>query len=131
MTGKARSFAVLRMTIKKVILRRFHGRRIWGGFEGFDRAKRCVTMQHRWGVKIMATMEKTLTIRLTPEERLAAEQYAKEKNMSLAQFARESLLEKIEDAYDLEVYTAWLKSRKKTVPFEDFVKECGFSEDEL
>ena len=20
-----------------------------GGFEGFDRAKRCVTMQHRWG----------------------------------------------------------------------------------
>jgi len=79
----------------------------------------------------MATMEKTLTIRLTPEERIAAEQYAKEKNMSLAQFARESILEKIEDAYDLEVYTAWLKSRKKTVSFGDFVKECGFTEDEI
>ena len=79
----------------------------------------------------MATVEKTLTIRLSQEEPLAAEQYAKEKNMSLAQFARESILEKIEDVYDLEVYTAWLKSRKKTVPFEDFVKECGFSEEEL
>ena len=51
--------------------------------------------------------------------------------MSLAQFARESILEKIEDAYDLKVYTAWLKSRRKTVPFEDLVKECGFSEEEL
>ena len=79
----------------------------------------------------MATLEKTLTVRLTPEERMAVEEYAKEKNMTIAQLARESLLEKIEDAYDLEVYTAWLKSKRETVHFEDLVKECGFSEEDL
>lgn len=79
----------------------------------------------------MATMERTLTVRLTPDERLAAEEYAKERRMSLAQFARESILEKIEDAYDLEVYTAWLKSKRETVRFEDFVRECDFSEEDL
>ena len=79
----------------------------------------------------MATLEKTLTVRLTPEERMAVEEYAKEKNMTIAQLARESLLEKIEDAYDLEVYTAWLKSKRETVSFEDLMKECGFSEDDL
>ena len=79
----------------------------------------------------MATLEKTLTVRLSPEERMAVEEYAKEKNMTIAQLARASLLEKIEDAYDLEVYTAWLKSKRETVSFEDLVKECGFSEDDL
>ena len=79
----------------------------------------------------MATLEKTLTVRLTPEERMAVEEYAKENNMTIAQLARISLLEKIEDAYDLEVYTAWLKSKRETVSFEDLVKECGFSEDDL
>ena len=79
----------------------------------------------------MATLEKTLTVRLTPEERMAVEEYAKEKNMTIAQLARESLLEKIEDAYDLEVYAAWLKSKRETVRFEDLVKECGFSEEDL
>ena len=67
----------------------------------------------------MATLEKTLTVRLSPEERMAVEEYAKEKNMTIAQLARASLLEKIEDAYDLEVYTAWLKSKRETVSFED------------
>ena len=79
----------------------------------------------------MATLEKTLTVRLTPEERMAVEAYAKEKNMTIAQFARASLLEKIEDAYDFKVYTAWLKSKRETVSFEDLVKECGFSEEDL
>ncbi len=79
----------------------------------------------------MATLEKTLTVRLSPEERMAVEEYAKEKNMTIAQLARASLLEKIEDAYDLEVYTTWLKSKRETVSFEDLVKECGFSEDDL
>ena len=79
----------------------------------------------------MATLEKTLTVRLSPEERMAVEEYAKEKNMTIAQLARASLLEKIEDAYDLEVYTTWLKSKRETVSFEDLVKECGFSEEDL
>ena len=79
----------------------------------------------------MATLEKTLTVRLSPEERMAVEEYAKENNMTIAQLARASLLEKIEDAYDLEVYTSWLKSKRETVSFEDLVKECGFSEDDL
>lgn len=79
----------------------------------------------------MATLEKTLTVRLSPEERIAVEEYAKEKNMTMAQLARESLLEKIEDAYDFKVYTTWLKSKRETVSFEDLVKECGFSEEDL
>ena len=79
----------------------------------------------------MAALEKTLTIRLTPEEKMAAEEFAKERRMTLAQFARESILERIEDAYDLEIYMDWLKSARETVPFEDLVEECGFSKDEL
>jgi len=44
---------------------------------------------------------------------------------------RTHFLEKIEDVCDLEAYTAWLKGPRETVRFEDLVKECGFSEEEL
>lgn len=51
--------------------------------------------------------------------------------MTIAQLARASLLELIEDACDLEVYAAWLKSKRETVSFEELVKECVFSEEDL
>ncbi|HRV99996.1 MAG TPA: hypothetical protein P5201_15460, partial [Aminobacteriaceae bacterium] len=52
-------------------------------------------------------------------------------NMSRFLFARESLLENIEDARDLAAYAVWLKSARETVRFEELVSECGFSEEDL
>ena len=40
-------------------------------------------------------------------------------------------LERIEDTYDLKVYTAWLEGKRETVLFEDSVRECGFSAEEI
>jgi hypothetical protein len=51
--------------------------------------------------------------------------------MSRFLFARESLLENIEDARDLAAYAVWLKSARETVRFEELVSECGFSEEDL
>ena len=79
----------------------------------------------------MTTLEKTLSIRLSPAERMAAEEYAKERGMTLSSFAREAILEKIEDARDLKVYNDWIKSKQLSVPFLDLVRECGFSEEDL
>ena len=39
------------------------------------------------------------------------------------------ILEKIEDAYNLEVCSACLKSKRETVLFEDLFRECGFPEE--
>ena len=38
--------------------------------------------------------------------------------------------ERIEDAYDLKVYTDRLESKRETVGFEDSGRECGFFEKE-
>jgi hypothetical protein len=42
----------------------------------------------------------------------------------------EHLIEKIEDAYDLEEWVTWLKSKRETVLFEDLFRECGFAAEE-
>jgi hypothetical protein len=77
------------------------------------------------------TLEEAPNAQLTPEERRSAGEYANERTMSVSRLESESLLEKIEDACDLETYTAWLKEPRETVRFEDLVKECGFSVEEL
>jgi hypothetical protein len=38
---------------------------------------------------------------------------------------------KIEAAYDLDVFAARLKNKRETVLFEDSVRECGFSAEEI
>ena len=80
---------------------------------------------------LINTLSKTLTIRFTEHERSAVERYAAEKGISLSQLARESILEKIEDEYDLKIYMEWLQSDRKTVSYEDMVKECEFSDENL
>ncbi len=83
------------------------------------------------GGLLINTLSKTLTIRFTEHERSAVERYAAEKGISLSQLARESILEKIEDEYDLKIYMEWLQSDRKTLSYEDIVKECGFSDENL
>ena len=90
-----------------------------------------VTIEHSKGGILINTLSKTLTIRFTEDERSAVERYAAEKGISLSRLARESILEKIEDEYDLKIYMEWLQSDRKTVSFEKIVKECGFSDDTL
>ena len=42
-----------------------------------------------------------------------------------------SIFEKTEDDYDLKIFMEWLHSERESISFEDLVKECGFSDDDM
>ena len=67
------------------------------------------------------------SIRLTEEERALAESYAKIHSYSLAEAFKKALFEKIEEEYDIAVYTAAYKeyeeSGKQSRPIEELWKE--------
>lgn len=46
----------------------------------------------------------SISIRLNPEEEKLFRTYAKENNLSLSELFRSSVLERIEDEYDIEIY---------------------------
>ncbi len=67
------------------------------------------------------------SIRLTEEEKLLADSYAKLKSISLGEAFKRALFEKIEDEYDLvvyeEAYQEYLDSGRKSTPIADFWRE--------
>ncbi len=67
------------------------------------------------------------SIRLTEEEKLLADSYAKLKSISLGEAFKRALFEKIEDEYDLVVYEEahqeYLDSGCKSTPIADFWRE--------
>lgn len=71
------------------------------------------------------------TISLTvPDEELSAfNAYAAICNCSLSEIIRKTMIEKIEDEYDLQVFAEYEKERENgtltTRPVEDFWKELG------
>ena len=69
------------------------------------------------------------SIRLTEQERLLADSYAKLHSMSLADAFKKALFEKIEDEYDIvvaeEAYREYIESGRKSIPIEELWKECG------
>ena len=86
--------------------------------------KKCSTMQYR----IERREERmAFSIRLTEEERLLAESYAKLHSFSLAEAFKRALFEKIEDEYDISVaesaYREYVDSGYKSTPVQDFWRE--------
>ena len=69
----------------------------------------------------------SFSIRLTNEERLLAESYAKLHSFSLSEAFKRALFEKIEDEYDVAVaesaYQEYVDSGRKSTPVKDFWKE--------
>ncbi|MSB16560.1 type II toxin-antitoxin system RelB family antitoxin [Finegoldia magna] len=69
----------------------------------------------------------TLTIRLSEEDKELFTNVAREKNKTLSDWARESLLEKIEEEYDEKIINDYLldKSNMKFYTTEEIKKELG------
>ena len=69
------------------------------------------------------------SIRLTEEERMLAESYAKLHSFSLSEAFKRALFEKIEDEYDLvvgqEAYDEYIADQKQSRPVGELWKECG------
>lgn len=67
------------------------------------------------------------SIRLTPEEKILAESYAKLHSLSLGEAFKKALFERIEDEYDItaanEAYEEYVKSGKKSRPISELWKE--------
>ncbi|WP_314292194.1 type II toxin-antitoxin system RelB family antitoxin [Leptotrichia massiliensis] len=70
-----------------------------------------------------------ISIRLNNEEENIIKNYAKAKGFSVSQLIKETLIEKIEEEYDLEVCKEYLKAKEEgtlvTIPFEEAIKEWG------
>ena len=70
----------------------------------------------------------SFSIRLTDEERVLAESYARLHSYSLAEAFKRALFEKIEDEYDIvigqEAYDEYVAGGRKSRPAEDLWKEC-------
>lgn len=68
------------------------------------------------------------SIRLTEEERLLAESYAKLHSFSLGEAFKRALFEKIEEEYDIavgeEAYQEYLSDGKSSRPIEELWKDC-------
>lgn len=73
----------------------------------------------------MITM--AFSIRLTEEERMLAESYAKLQAMSLGEVFKRALFEKIQDEYDVavgnEAYEEYVADGKKSRPIDELWKE--------
>ena len=69
------------------------------------------------------------SIRLTDDERMLAESYARLHSYSLSEAFKRALFEKIEDEYDLklgqEAYDEYFASQKKSRPINELWQECG------
>ncbi len=67
------------------------------------------------------------SIRLTEDERMLAESYAKIHSYSLAEAFKRALFEKIEDEYDIVIaesaYKEYVDSGRKSTSVQDFWRE--------
>lgn len=70
----------------------------------------------------------SFSIRLTEDERMLAESYAKLHSFTLSEAFKRALFEKIEDEYDLavgqEAYNEYVADQKKSRPVSELWKEC-------
>ena len=69
----------------------------------------------------------SFSIRLTEDERLLAESYARIHSYSLSEAFTRALFEKIEDEYDIAVaesaYQEYVDSGRRSTPVKDFWRE--------
>ena len=68
------------------------------------------------------------SIRLTEDERLLAESYARLHSISLSEAFKTALFEKIEDEYDItigqEAYDEYIADQRRSRPVSELWKEC-------
>lgn len=69
------------------------------------------------------------SIRLTEEEKMLADSYARIHSLSLGEAFKRALFERIEDEYDItvadEAYREYVKDGNKSRPVSELWKECG------
>lgn len=68
----------------------------------------------------------TISVRLNDKDAILLKEYAKMHNISLSDFIRNSVLEKIEDEYDLKCYEQAIEkfsNGSKIYSFEEVVQE--------
>ncbi|WP_161879340.1 type II toxin-antitoxin system RelB family antitoxin [Alkalibacterium sp. MB6] len=69
-----------------------------------------------------------ITLRIDSQEDKLIREYAKANNMSVSALIRSSVLEKIEDEIDLDLYNQAMKEHKEhpqSITFEDMLKELS------
>ena len=68
-----------------------------------------------------------VSIRFNDDEEEILKNYVKSKGLSLSQYIKNIIFEKIEEEYDLEVCKEYLKAKEEgtlvTIPFEEAIKE--------
>ena len=68
-----------------------------------------------------------VSLRLSEEEKNLIEAYAKIQGISVSEVFKKTVLEKIEDEYDIAVgekaYSDYLENGKQARPFRDFISE--------
>ena len=67
----------------------------------------------------------TISIRLEEKENKLIREYAKMHNISVSELVRKSVLEKIEDEIDLELFDKAFKEIKETYTVDEVKKELG------
>ena len=69
----------------------------------------------------------TITIRTTEKEKKLIQEYAKFNGMTISDFIKKSMIEKIEDEYDYQVgeraYKEYLTSGEKPMPLADLLEK--------
>lgn len=74
------------------------------------------------GVKMMATM----TLRINDQDSELIKKYIQVHGLTISEFARQAMLEKIEDEYDLQVLRqAMAEDDGVRISHEDLMKEFG------
>lgn len=70
----------------------------------------------------------TISLRLNDEDTMLIKKYAELKKLSVSELIRQTILERIEDEYDLKVYKTAMKEyleNPKTYTLEEVEKELG------
>lgn len=70
----------------------------------------------------------TISVRLNDEETMLIKKYAELNNISVSDLIRQTVIERIEDEYDLELFNEALKEYKenpKTYSLKEIEKELG------
>lgn len=70
-----------------------------------------------------------ISIRLNDNEEKLIKNFIESKGTTISQYIKDTLMEKIEDEYDLAICEEYLKDKTngdlKLIPFEEAVKEWG------
>lgn len=63
-----------------------------------------------------------ISLRINPDDEKIIKEYAKSKNISVSALFRNSVLEKIEDDIDLNLYKQAMQENPKSISFEEMLE---------